>query len=164
MKELFVPYKLSLLAKEKGFDEPCFGYYNGKGLLRYAGTTDENLRTGGMDTEEMRNQSLNSKYCSAPLYQQLIDWFEIKGYSINVFPITKTTYGYAIEFMRTLPNEYNESDYWENTNTKQIIDQILEEEKLKGWKNALIKEQATFKYSRKEATNKAFEEAFKLIP
>ena len=28
MKHLFLPYNLALLAKEKGFDEPCFATYS----------------------------------------------------------------------------------------------------------------------------------------
>lgn len=28
MKHLFVPYKLALELKEKGFDEPCLGFYS----------------------------------------------------------------------------------------------------------------------------------------
>ena len=61
MKHLFVPYELALLAKEKGFDEPCFGFYN-------------------LFTDEFCYNSAPSTFSSkdvlqAPLYQQLVDWF-----------------------------------------------------------------------------------------
>lgn len=67
MKELFIPYELSLLAKEYGFDEPCFARYIRK-EFRFA-------TLGGM-TNFTKEQPPNQ--LSAPLYQQLIDWFREK--------------------------------------------------------------------------------------
>ena len=78
MKDQFVPFETSKLFKERGFDEECFGYYNKEGKIRYAGTIDERYRTGGMETDEMKNSSLNSLYCSAPLWQQCFNWLKEK--------------------------------------------------------------------------------------
>lgn len=72
MEKQFVPYELAVKLKELGFDEKCFGYYNSHRQLRYQGQVDP---LGGMDVEEMSNTSLNSKYCSSPLWQQAFDWF-----------------------------------------------------------------------------------------
>lgn len=78
MKHLFLPYKLALLAKEKGFDESCFAgwssYLSGDAILvTYIG--------------KMRNRkSLNNDlWVNAPLYQQIIDWFREK-HSLDITP------------------------------------------------------------------------------
>ena len=56
----FIPYKESIVVKEMGFDEPCFGFYN-----------DNNKPVGGNYPCDGIN--------SAPLYQQVFDWFEEQG-------------------------------------------------------------------------------------
>lgn len=68
MQHLFLPYDLALLAKEKGFDEPCFAYYL-QGIFH----TENN---GAFNSESNRVLSLSpmKDYFSAPLYQQIIDW------------------------------------------------------------------------------------------
>lgn len=60
MKKNFIPYKESIVVKEMGFDEPCFGFYN-----------DNNKPVGGNYPCDGIN--------SAPLYQQVFDWFEEQG-------------------------------------------------------------------------------------
>lgn len=72
MKHLFVPYELAILAKEKGFNEPCLAsYLNTK--LRW--------HTDGLNNSD---QWLG-KSITAPLYQQLVDWFREK-HNIHVLP------------------------------------------------------------------------------
>jgi hypothetical protein len=68
MKHLFVPYELALLAKEKGFNENCLGYFDEQNNLRM-GLTYFN----------------SSKHAQAvaPLYQQLVDWFD-EVYNIRI--------------------------------------------------------------------------------
>lgn len=74
MKHLFVPYELALLAKEKGFNEECLGWWwkdNGGKLF---------LNTNnafGADAD--RDMFLSN----APLYQQLVDWFRKKHIMIR---------------------------------------------------------------------------------
>lgn len=82
MKHLFVPYTLALLAKEKGFDEPCLAcvFTNIEGTLVESYPIDQKDFFIGLNSE----MSLNSKACALPLYQQLVDWFESKGIFINV--------------------------------------------------------------------------------
>jgi hypothetical protein len=72
MKHLFVPYELALLAKEKGFPQNV-----GSGLAAYDKTQDGTvwLHTGGAYPVGL---------LVAPLYQQLVDWFESKKILINV--------------------------------------------------------------------------------
>jgi hypothetical protein len=76
MKHLFIPYKLSLLAKEKGFDEPCFGFYDTQRdefwlMESYPYLYDKSRKPLAF------KQVLNCDV-TAPLYQQLIDWFREK--------------------------------------------------------------------------------------
>ena len=72
MKQLFVPQDIALMAKEKGFDEECISFYS-NGVLNIS-------RIESFDwcivNSEMEKQGLN--YVSAPLYQQLVDWFRNK--------------------------------------------------------------------------------------
>lgn len=91
MEKQFAPYELSVKLKELGFNEECFGYYNAKGSIRYSGQ----IEPLGLDTEEMSNDILNSKYCSAPLWQQAFDFFREKGYPSWVYE-SSNRYWYKI--------------------------------------------------------------------
>lgn len=63
MKDLFVPYELAVLAKEKGFKDMCFYYFNKRGEL----ILDR--------TYLYEYHSIGEYHTLAPLYQQLVDWF-----------------------------------------------------------------------------------------
>jgi len=67
MQHLFLPYELALLAKEKGFDEPCFGIWMERGSKHdviYVAKQDDAW------------QAEQNDGILAPLYQQLMNWFE----------------------------------------------------------------------------------------
>jgi hypothetical protein len=68
----FVSYEQSLELKELGFDEPCFGWYDGK-------------YTSSINQDYCKNSEkwLNTIHCAAPLYQQAFRWFREK-YSTHV--------------------------------------------------------------------------------
>lgn len=71
MKHLFLPYKLSLLAKQKGFDLTCLSAYrNSDG--------EEQL----LPTDKWKNSdaaiSSSPDSCAAPVYQQIVDWLRIE--------------------------------------------------------------------------------------
>jgi len=69
MKHLFVPYAIAKLLKEKGFNEPCFGFY-------YTNPScDEEDRLKIWHCEYM---ALAEFEMLAPTYQQVLDWFRIK--------------------------------------------------------------------------------------
>ena len=55
MEKLFVPYKIALLLKKKGFDEPCLGSYN--------------ILHGLIVGDEFFTNNI-----PAPIHQQAIDW------------------------------------------------------------------------------------------
>lgn len=101
MKKLFIPYELALLAKEKGFDEPCFAYWNDSILLYQF---PKNSWHGYEDIEQI-NFNVDEEDIAAPLYQQIIDWFDQKGIDIEKPKLTVLGY---------LPHVYqNESCKWQ---------------------------------------------------
>jgi hypothetical protein len=64
----FVPYSIALELKQLGFDEPCFGCYDEKGVF-------------GLTVMSIKQYYINIKEdtwnCSAPLYQQAINFLYI---------------------------------------------------------------------------------------
>jgi len=123
MKHLFIPYNLALLAKEKGFDGRCLAGYENEVFTLYK---DENM-------SGWCNRNLPEGEITAPLYQQLVDWFrENHGKNISIDP-------YYYPF------------YSKDISIKGII-------VVKGYT-----EKEAFGSTYYEALNKAFEEAFKLI-
>ena len=91
MKEQFVPYEIALKLKEKGFDEPCFGFYksngeyedyhsyrNGKYYLCNTKTISKLL-----DGENIAQKAI------APLWQQVIDWLcEVHNIEVDALRYT----------------------------------------------------------------------------
>lgn len=74
MKKHFVPYELANLAKEKGFDDFCFGMYFTDGTLEYDG--EKYI----LPTKQPNHPG--DIWIAAPLHQQIIDWFREKH---NIF-------------------------------------------------------------------------------
>jgi len=73
MKEQFATYEIALALKELGFNEECFGYFD----------EDSDFSTFEYYDSERQNSTIQSEYagikqCTAPLWQQVIDWFEDK--------------------------------------------------------------------------------------
>ncbi len=65
MKDQFVPYEIALNLREKGFDKQCFAYFDGEKEIQPIDTDFKNFRSIG-------------ECISAPLWQQVIDWFREK--------------------------------------------------------------------------------------
>jgi len=80
MKHLFLPYELALLAKEKGFDEPCLMAFYGEN--NYGQPFDKLFLPASFGKYKNSLASLNN--IAAPLYQQIIDWLRVK-HSIWVY-------------------------------------------------------------------------------
>ena len=68
MKEQFVTYEIALALKELGFDEKCIAFY-------YIFDDEEKFL---ISTISNTNSSWDNGYISAPLWQQVIDWFREK--------------------------------------------------------------------------------------
>lgn len=85
MKKLFTNSIIAILAKEKGFDEDCLAYYT----HRFAGGKEtpiaisqhEGSGIGGDKNSDFKG----NKYflATAPLYQQLVDFVNLKGVSLQ---------------------------------------------------------------------------------
>lgn len=76
MEKLFIPYKLAIIAKNKGFDEPCIAqWYNKEKLL---------MEITPLRNSKMPNITDKDAIC-APLYQQIVDWF-IKEKKLVIYP------------------------------------------------------------------------------
>lgn len=78
MKDLFIPFNLAVIGKDKGFDEKCLGYYNQNERVFLF-----EIMMGDKFTIEQ-----NPNYeggILAPLYQQIIYWFE----KSEIFPDAK---------------------------------------------------------------------------
>ena len=67
MENFFIPYKLAVIAKEKGFDGLCIACYDKLNMLATYTKLFQPIAYN------------NDAYCiSAPTYQQIIDWFRDK--------------------------------------------------------------------------------------
>jgi hypothetical protein len=71
MEKLFTNYKVSQLAKDKGFDEEClssyYSYPYSDGVFKLAKYVDSHKMEVGMKL-----------ICKAPTHQQIVDWLEEK--------------------------------------------------------------------------------------
>jgi hypothetical protein len=76
MKNLFVPQPLAKLADEKQFNEPCFAAWY---------PDHEEIGWFGIAGKTLRNSEMLGGAFTAPLYQQLVDWFREK-HNIHVIP------------------------------------------------------------------------------
>lgn len=152
MKHLFIPYELALIAKEKGFDEPCFAYwslshiteeYNFHFIGEYTHYRDHYLNFVGLG---LRNSDLKtfptgrmSNSMVAPLYQQIVDWFREK-YKIDI--------NWDIEVgAKLIANPVINHNYVFGINKFEEVDDII-----------YVEDKDFY-----TAYNKAIEEAFKLI-
>ena len=76
MRNEFVPYELALRMKHLGFSEPCFGYYNSKGLnYLHIKNSDELIEA----------DYIKGNWCAAPLFQQAFRWFR-ESFRISGIP------------------------------------------------------------------------------
>ena len=104
MKKYFVPYEIALALREIGFDEPCFTYWVHDGeQITFA--TDHNRF--GWSMIGFTNSQMDKKHglCTAPLYDQVIDWF-IKKHDIIIYPFydKSTYYAWLVNLIKG--NEY----------------------------------------------------------
>jgi hypothetical protein len=70
MEKQFVTYPIALKLKELGFNKECFGWFMPNSLYydRKCPKSENNLNS----------EMYNSTVCSAPLWQQAIDWIREK--------------------------------------------------------------------------------------
>jgi hypothetical protein len=98
MEKEFVPIDLSLKLKELGFDEPCFGYYDGNRNLQF-------MYNGYPEKFSERMMGVSDSvwvgWISAPLYQQAFRWIREK-YGLYGIPqeYTLDNFSYQIKSNR----------------------------------------------------------------
>lgn len=100
MDKQFVPYDVALLLQEKGFNETCFGFYwkDTHGLV-YDNAIGNHHGT----------------HISAPLYQQVIDWFrKTKDIQIEIRLWAGFDWFYMLHVNGELQTWYSPSHYGYN--------------------------------------------------
>jgi len=136
INKLFVPYEIAKQLKQKGFDEPCLGHYqdniemfsykpiNGKLNLGFLGECkSEPYKWNSTPKWGVKSQV----FYSAPLYQQVVDWFREK-HKICI-QISQHDYMWGYSMYNTFPPYksykwvYEEKDYYEALN-KAIEDTL----------------------------------------
>ena len=106
MKEQFCTYEIALQLKEFEFDEPCFGFYVSN-VVGHAFTLIQN-GIGYKTNSELTGKT----HISAPLWQQVIDWFRnLHGVIIEVY------------IPRDIPYEYNFAIYYPDELTKNHLNE-----------------------------------------
>ncbi len=113
IEKLFIPYGLAVILKGKGFDDECIAYYNHRRELLFM--------TMGLTNSDAK-QSLPNGNITAPLYQQVIDWFRRKHnvYIEIEYSITELSNSSEIHFQNFIngdcPNERPFKTYYEAFN------------------------------------------------
>lgn len=106
MKKEVLSYELSLKMKQKGFNQPCFGYY-------YA----SDKKDVGLELY-IDVQSQDVHFVQAPLWQQVFDWFREKYGLFVEIGIDQTTYPkYSFKIIKFTgdPNNLTEKEWgWED--------------------------------------------------
>lgn len=75
MKEIFLSYDLTLILKEKGFNEPCFAYYSEKG---------NRISYTSLPYSNNNSYWVNNDCLPVPTHQQVLNWFR-KNHGIQLF-------------------------------------------------------------------------------
>lgn len=87
-----VSFELAKLLKEKGFDEPCIRFYNGK-FICYKISDDDGIEPPYVDTSKDIGLCLN-----APTIAEVITWlYEKHGIWIFILPQDKSVVDYRVE-------------------------------------------------------------------
>ena len=109
MKKQFVTYEIALKLKKLGFDEECLGIYNPE--------LNMNIYGVGVNWNTENINDIKKEWCSAPLYQQIIDWLREKhlididnGWCISN-PLGKKQEGYNISVYDRIKDEFIVRDF-----------------------------------------------------
>ena len=89
MKNYYLPYKIALLLKKKGFNEKCFGLW---------------IKVESREPKVYNDRKLNSKTvrddsCSAPIHQQALDWL-LEKHNLDIHAHKMWHYSYNCEEKR----------------------------------------------------------------
>jgi hypothetical protein len=96
MKDQFVTYEIAARLKELGFNEPCFGAFDGQHLI----SGNNVYPTVRQKTFGYTNDGTYVS-CAAPLWQQAIDWLISNNIQLSS---EKTEHGYLWTIKSSLIN------------------------------------------------------------
>lgn len=128
---LFVTYDIALKLKELGFNEECVGYFHS---VEFSWVED--LTRGATTTNSQQN--LYESDCTAPLWQQVIDWLLEKYSLILKLDVFYHKYEYSLNILMDSRGGIasvrhaisNDEDYYKSR--EQAIIKTLEFIKLNG--------------------------------
>ncbi len=149
MKNQFVTYPLSKKLKELGFDNECLGWYMPPNQLIYDRKCPKSFKN-------LNSEMFNGSVCSAPLWQQIIDWFETK---FNLYiKIIKTHYKDKNDEIKSayyfiIEGEYKEI-YYNDFEAYDLLNQLFNK--------SLIEDKFNFE-TKYEALVKAVETAIEIV-
>jgi hypothetical protein len=86
MKNQFVPFEIAKELKDLEFDEPCLAYYHDRVSPQFC----RDLDCGKTVINSISRQILYDSDCTAPLWQQVIEWFREK-HKIDISCFIKRT-------------------------------------------------------------------------
>ena len=119
MKEQMVTFELALKMKEKGFNEPCFGYYY----------VSDKKEVGLELYIDVRNQDIY--FVQAPLWQQSFEWLKRKFGLYMEIGIDQTTYPkYSFKIVRFIgnPEDLSEKEWgWEDVYYSEYLYRDIKE-------------------------------------
>jgi len=129
LKDLFIPYETGIptLAKEKGFNEECFGYYWNWDSHNFSNGSIKNVQLHikeGMHPFYKNNEQYcgvpytslekgKTYHCTAPIYQQIDNFLLDKGFMIR---ISYNAIGYELRAVEWGEHEYS----WYDDKNKAI--------------------------------------------
>ena len=100
MENLFVPYKIALLLKKKGFDEECLGVYYG---INHSLFTDVRIKC--FKSQKTADDILGDGKITvilSPIHQQVLDWLlEKHNLDIHAHKMWHYSYNYEEKRMET---------------------------------------------------------------
>jgi hypothetical protein len=112
MNREFIPYDQALALKQLGFDEPCFGWFDG----RYPSS---------MNKDYCKNSEgwLNTIHCAAPTFSQAFRWFRDNyGYDISIKKGTISSYKFEIQKLVYEGDDYFFNDFSFSTYEKAEVE------------------------------------------
>lgn len=75
IQDNFVSNKIALVLRKLGFNEDCLAIYRNAIDDLYVTLISDGIQINGTQSSKLYCNTNNVIYCTAPLYQQVVDWF-----------------------------------------------------------------------------------------
>lgn len=112
MNKLFATYEIAFELKELGFDEPCLCTY-GKSDKRFMRNPGTNILEEPIEDDPYYwiNSKIHESVISAPLWQQIIDWFR-ETYNMDIIISSNILgYGFVIYYRYSSKNVFDNTEF-----------------------------------------------------